>query len=211
MSSTRRISRGDEVRTRIDSKSTTDDGPRPLKEREIVNLFMSAGIFENVARSIMKNCPEMFSLTDKTGEDFKSILREVKMIILFEVLIILKKNRPLMFSKEKVSPLPYSMVSFQLSLRVSIIFLEPSNKQQVAVLSSDGTAAEVVVKSKVALCKICKDSAAIHPAYPDKMKKYFKEKQVFAYIYLESIIINLVKGVQRRTFKGRLALQGMLC
>ncbi len=55
----------------------TEPQERPLREREIINIFMACGIFEHVAKDIIKSCPELKGITDKHSDDFKVILREV--------------------------------------------------------------------------------------------------------------------------------------
>ena len=54
---------------------TSDD--LTLSEREIIGIFMSCGIYENVAKDIVKNTPELSGMTERSGEIFKAVLREV--------------------------------------------------------------------------------------------------------------------------------------
>lgn len=52
-------------------------GPRQLKERELVNLFMACGILEHIAKDIIRSSQELKHINDKNSEDFKQLVREV--------------------------------------------------------------------------------------------------------------------------------------
>jgi hypothetical protein len=63
------------------SSSTTTDGEgagRPLREKEIVSIFMGVGIYQHIAEDIVKTCSELKGITDKQVEDYKVVLREVR-------------------------------------------------------------------------------------------------------------------------------------
>jgi len=120
--------------------SLVDSSPRILKEREIINLLMSCGLLENIARDILKICPEVNTLTEKIAEVFKTILRESLSIL----------------EKEGV-PKAYT----------DLEGLKETTEETIST------------KSRIALCKICKDSAAIHVTYPEKMRKYFRMGQKY--------------------------------
>jgi len=62
------------TRSQQDTAGAVD---RQLKEREIVNLFMAVGLYENIARSIIKNNPEISTLlTESLVDPYKTVLRE---------------------------------------------------------------------------------------------------------------------------------------
>lgn len=54
--------------------------PRPLREREIINALMGCGIYEQVAKEIVKNSPSVLTLTTEHLESFKIVVREVRWI-----------------------------------------------------------------------------------------------------------------------------------
>jgi hypothetical protein len=64
-----------------------EDGSRVIREREIVSVFLACGIYENIAKDIVKNTPELAVMTEKSADVFKSILREVNK---FRSIIFLK-------------------------------------------------------------------------------------------------------------------------
>ncbi|PRP74752.1 IQ calmodulin-binding motif domain-containing protein [Planoprotostelium fungivorum] len=119
------------------------EGPRILKEREVVGLFMSAGILDSVAKSLIKTHHGLLTLNETQGEDFKAVLREALNVI----------------DREGV---PASIFDESSNKNVT----------QAAILASDivpGSAS----KKKVQLCKVCRDTGVLHPSYPDRMQHYF--------------------------------------
>eukprot|EP01114_Cavostelium_apophysatum_P021797 TRINITY_DN7698_c0_g1_i2.p1 TRINITY_DN7698_c0_g1~~TRINITY_DN7698_c0_g1_i2.p1 ORF type:complete len:381 (+),score=135.38 TRINITY_DN7698_c0_g1_i2:38-1180(+) len=128
------------------SKDREEEPPRPLKEREIINIFMACGILEHIAKDIFRACPELKDLTDKNGEDFKGVIREALNLL----------------DKEGVP---------------KIVIEEPK----------DGAPPS---RTKVALCRICSDNAALRARFPEKMAKWFRINQ---------------------SFKGRLRKEDWLC
>lgn len=47
----------------------------------------------------------------------------------------------------------------------------------------DSSKIEEVKKLKLALCRICRDTGAMHPPYPDAIRRYFRRFQVFFVTY----------------------------
>jgi hypothetical protein len=62
---------------------------RVLREREIVDLFMTAGVYESTAKDIVKSIPELSGMTEKQADIYKVILREVmhflRIMIVFHI------------------------------------------------------------------------------------------------------------------------------
>lgn len=64
-----------------ENENKSEEAPRILKEREIVHLFMGAGIYQHIAQDILKNCSEILTLNEKEGEQYKVVLREAMSIL----------------------------------------------------------------------------------------------------------------------------------
>jgi len=65
-------------------------------------------------------------------------------------------------------------------LRESLNILENEGVPIVfPVVETSSNSEEGPKKNKIALCKVCHDTAAIRTAFPDKMRKYFRREQNF--------------------------------
>ena len=61
--------------------SLPPDDSRVIREREIINVFLACGVYENIAKDIVKTTPELALMTEKSADVFKSVLREVNTFI----------------------------------------------------------------------------------------------------------------------------------